>query len=118
MFQSLRQLTEEINQTEMALAKEEKSYETQIIKQKEVYQDLMQNYHSTMTKFESKRTKFEFVNDHYKHSFQTSKEELDKSLKQAQATTKKMREIFSEINKALRYDVETLIQQHTLRCEY
>lgn len=41
----------------------------------------MSNYNQTIQKFESKRTKFEFVNDHYKHVFKLSKDELDKSLK-------------------------------------
>ena len=69
----------------------------------------MKNYKSTIEKFESKRSKFEFVNEHYQHIFRSSKDELDKSLKQAQATTKKMRQIFSEINKKLHFDIESII---------
>lgn len=59
---------------------EEKSYEAQIAKQKEVYEELVKQYEKTKQKFETKKRKMEFVNDHYSHSFRVSKEELDKNL--------------------------------------
>lgn len=79
---------------------------------------MMKNYSSTMSKFESKRTKFEFVNDHYSHTFRTSKEELDKSLKQAQSTTQRMRLVFAEMNKNLHTEIDSMLATHASRCAY
>ena len=58
-----------MNATELQLLSEEKNYESQIRKQKEVHEEMIKNYTQTIQKFESKRSKFEFVNDHYKHVF-------------------------------------------------
>jgi chromosome segregation ATPase len=118
VYASLKKLLEEINETENKLLGEERSYESQIRRQKEVYDDLMKNYNTTISKFESKRTKFEFVNDHYQHTFRSGREELDKSLKQAQHTTQRMRTVFSEINKRLHSNIDTMLADHASLCSY
>ena len=66
----------------------------------------------------TKRTKFEFVNDHYQHTFRSSKDSLDKSLKQAIETTQKMRNIFTDINQRLHSDIDKQLRLHSERCSY